>query len=278
MNKNKLLTIQTSTATQQMLLNYICGRFEWSGLPEGLDSRRLEYFITMQGCAALFTKDRKTLGLPATPTGKKSLMWEDVEFIAYGFNKTFTLDRTQCVPVYNNTCHSDMISAFETTCKDLDDILFSARVNVKCQKNPWAFGGTQDEIRTLQAALEKVNENGALLFMSKQGLASVETAKRFFPITVPVVTAELMQQYRTRLNDFLTLLGMDSVPIEKKERLISDEAHSNDSVVLFNRNDQLRQRELACEEFNKRYFANLSVKWVGCSDCEGGEESGTAIL
>lgn len=260
-----------------MLLNYICGRFEWTGLPDGLDSRRLEYFINMQGCACLFSNNHKMLGLPATPSGKKSVMWEDVEYNAYGFNKSFQLDRAQCVPIYNNSAHSDMIAIFQTISRDLDEILFSARVNVKCQKNPWAFGGTQDEIRTLQAALEKVNENGALLFMSKQGLASVETAKRFFPISVPIVTNDLMTHYRTRLNDFLTLLGLDNVPIEKKERLITDEAHSNDSIVLFNRNDQLRQREKACEEYNKKYFANLSVKWVGCNDC-GGESDGTAFV
>ena len=108
-------------------------------------------------------------------------------------------------------------------------------------------------------------------------LRSIETAKQFYPTNVKLDTQTYLQAIRQELNSFLTQLGYDNITIEKKERLITDEAHSNDASVMFHRADRLRAREEAAEKYNAMFGANLRVTWVGCNDCNsvaGGVDNG----
>lgn len=278
MNSNKLLSFKTRSATQEMLLNYLVGRFKWEGLPDGITSEILEYYLNIQGQVSGFRTNNKFVLLPSSPTGEKNLMWMDIKFIAYGYNATFNIDINNSVCIHNNPSHTGFAESLEIIAKDLDEIIFAQRVNINQQRNPWAFGGTSQEVESLKAALAKRDENGSIMFVSKNMMGTLDNGKRFSPINVNLIANDLHDAYIARLNDFLTLIGMDNNPVHKKERLITDEAHSNDSVVLYNRKSQLREREKACVEINNKFRTNLSVKWVGCSDCEGGEENGNSFV
>ena len=47
--------------------------------------------------------------------------------------------------------------------------------------------------------------------------------------------------------------------IEKKERLITDEATANDEQQLFNVGAMLKARQEACEKINEMFGLNISV-------------------
>ena len=52
------------------------------------------------------------------------------------------------------------------------------------------------------------------------------------------------------LNEALTFLGINNVSIEKKERLVTDEANSNNEVINMNLQSRLAPRLRACKQFN----------------------------
>ena len=62
-------------------------------------------------------------------------------------------------------------------------------------------------------------------------------------------------------NELLTLFGLNNV-IDKKERLIVDEANANNDYI--NRNVDLlyKNRKQACDEINKKFGVNINVKRV----------------
>jgi hypothetical protein len=61
-------------------------------------------------------------------------------------------------------------------------------------------------------------------------------------------------------NDALTFLGIDNANTDKKERLITAEAESNDEHTDLSAEVMLKTRRIAAEQINKMYGLNVSVK------------------
>lgn len=51
----------------------------------------------------------------------------------------------------------------------------------------------------------------------------------------------------------LHFYGINNILVDKKERLIADEANSNNELINFNLQNFLAPRKLACEQFNKKF-------------------------
>ena len=60
-------------------------------------------------------------------------------------------------------------------------------------------------------------------------------------------------------NEALQFLGINNLD-EKKERLITDEANSNNEVINMNLQSYLAPRKHACELFNEKYGEHIDVK------------------
>ena len=59
----------------------------------------------------------------------------------------------------------------------------------------------------------------------------------------------------------MTFLGLNTNPSDKKkERLITTEVESNNEQTDIQAESMLLCRQLACEEINKKYGLNVSVK------------------
>ena len=71
---------------------------------------------------------------------------------------------------------------------------------------------------------------------------------------------ELMDYKKSVENELLTFLGQNNLPTDKKERLITDEANSNNQLIKSFADLQLVARQMACEAINKKYDLNISVK------------------
>ena len=54
-------------------------------------------------------------------------------------------------------------------------------------------------------------------------------------------------------NEALSFLGINNLEVNKKERLVTDEASSNNELVNLNLQAMLVPRQKACDEFNKLF-------------------------
>lgn len=263
MNRNLIMSYETEDATRNTLLRYALGRFEWKNLPWGLTSHKLETYLFFNGSAIAFQQGKLRI-LPCQPSGSYNEYGIPVGYIAQAYNTTYNTDINKGVLIHGSVTHKGYKSLLEGTAAILNECMNAIRINVRMQKNPWVFGGTKDEVKSLQACFERVQENGIVMYTTENTLSQLETAKRFFPVNTPLIASDLYRVHRETLNAFLTELGLDNVPVEKKERLISDEAHGNDCAILYNRQDQLNHRKNACKEINRKFGTNISVEWKGC--------------
>ena len=261
-----------------MLKTYLLGGFRWEGLPDGLTSQQMEQYITISGMACGFNHPQAgTVILPAVWGAPLNLYYLPNNYMAYGAGWSGVVDADVSVAFYDNSSRRSLCAAMEHTEKNIYDLISAERMNISHSKNPWIFAGTEDEAKGLIANLQKVDENTPAYVVTGSELRSIETAKQFYPTNVKLDTQTYLQAIRQELNSFLTQLGYDNITIEKKERLITDEAHSNDASVMFHRADRLRARKEAAEKYNAMFGADLRVTWVGCNDCNsvaGGVDNG----
>ena len=54
-------------------------------------------------------------------------------------------------------------------------------------------------------------------------------------------------------NEALTFLGINNIMVDKKERLITDEANSNNELINLNLQSYLAPRQEACRQFNEKF-------------------------
>lgn len=256
---------EVAIATQ--LQSIVCGRFEWFGLPERLTSIQLERFISLWDSNGLAVGFSDPTGgpmiLPGYPSGDFDVYWLPRSFTVTGALFDRVIDSDECVPFYDNPSRSSILPLFNDTVKTLSLIWSVMATNVRQQRNPYVFGGTKTEIETLREALRRRDEGDEVLAVTQTGLSTIETAKRFFPIRPEFLGSAMMEHYTQVLNRFLTALGIDNVPIMKRERLNSQEAEANNQLILYNRDAQLRMRTDAAQAFNARFGAAIEVKWKG---------------
>ena len=126
--------------------------------------------------------------------------------------------------------------------------------------------------------MAKTEENQGYIFLTRETADLLKNnSQPFFPTNVDYICPQLMEQYQQVFNNFLTVIGVNNVPVMKKERLITDEAQSNNQLVIFNRDDCIRKREEAAEDFYNLTGVLLDVKWKGGNDIVSTVDDGSSI-
>ena len=91
-----------------------------------------------------------------------------------------------------------------------------------------------------------------------------EFAKEEFEIlnnNVPFIAPDLAKIYDIYSYRILSYLGVKSIPVEKKERLLVDEIGANDEEKEYIRSARLEQRKIACEQMKKVFNIDVSVEY-----------------
>jgi hypothetical protein len=130
-------------------------------------------------------------------------------------------------------------------------------VNVKANKAPIVFACDQRQLLSFKSLFAKVDGNEPAVFTDKgldlDTIAVFDTKAKF-------LCNDLMEYKKAVENELLTFLGQNNIPVEKKERLITDEAQSNNQLISSFFELGLEARKRACDEINAMFSTNISVE------------------
>lgn len=236
--------------------------FEWSGLPEGIDEKYIENFLFHHG-KAIFFRDPKMsfMCLKADDGEFQNVYGERLGWWATGFNYHEYYDADECVIISNNKLRipTEQFILFYTN--KLTETERTTDVNVKTCKIPFIITCDDKDLLSFKQIFAKIDGNEPVIYADK-GL-NIESIQ-VLPTGVKFMGKELQDYKHTVENELLTFLGLNNTPVEKKERLITDEAEANNELIQSFCDIQLEAREKACEEINKLFGLNVSVK-VRCN-------------
>lgn len=124
-------------------------------------------------------------------------------------------------------------------------------VNIKAQKTPILLTVDEKQRLTLENLYSQYDGNQPFIFGDKHQL-NLDTLKAI-NTSAPFVALDIMEYKKKIWNEALTFLGINNIIEEKKERLVTDEANSNNELINLNLQSFLAPRKLACKQFNELF-------------------------
>lgn len=233
-------------------------RLEWGNLPEGIKSKHINEYLFSHGKAIFFKDPNMSYMVLKADEGKYlNVHGEPLTWWANGLNYHEEYNADDCVIIDNNPLrlpthdfimfYAYKIAEAERTCD----------VNMKANKTPFFIACDDKDVLTFKQIFEKIDGNVPSIYADKGlNLDSITVLKT----GVTFLCNEIRDYENGVVSDVLTFLGINNVNIDKKERLITDEAESNDQLIEVFADLQLYCAQLGCEEINKKYGLNVTVR------------------
>lgn len=229
----------------------------WEGLPEGIEPRHIESVLFERGYVCFFKRRQGSfMVLPCNPNGKVNPYNDPLGYRIFGVGCQFNRDADDCVIIRNNLLALATRDFVMHYVNKLTEAERTMDVNVKACKTPVIFACDDKDVMSFKRIFQMVDGNVPAIFADRGLNLDAITA---FQTGVKFMGNELMDYKRSIESDVLTFLGQDNTPVDKKERLITDEAEANDQLISSFADLQFDARKKACDEINKMFSLNISV-------------------
>ena len=244
--------------------------FEWVNLPSSMNARWLERSLYYMGMATLL-KDKKygfintncssagyvnIYGLP-THLNCYSFEYQTQRKLYTGLNPLLSdkqqenMQYNECILVLNNWEAIPTCSTIELFAYRLYEAEQTAFTNIRAQKTPVMILVDEKQRLLMENLYNQYNGNQPFIFGDKNMLnnTTIEAIKT----DAPFIADKVMDYKKEIWNEALTFLGINNVVVDKKERLITDEANQNNELINLNLQSYLAPRLEACRQFNEKY-------------------------
>lgn len=235
--------------------------FEWVNLPDTMNARYLEMCLYYKGQAALlYDEDYGFINTQAADSGYINIygLPTKINCFSFSYNKMRELyvpntnlpAEEECILVMNNYQRVPTASTISLYAERLTDAQRAADINIKAQKTPILLLTDKNQELTLRNLYAQYDGNSPVIYgdknlLNEKPIDSISTQADF-------IANDIRDYMREIWNDFLTFLGISNLS-EKRERLITSEADSNNELINMNMQSYLIPRKQACKEFNDKF-------------------------
>lgn len=256
-----LLNSQTYVDYLERMKKIALSMFEWVNLPDTMNSRYLEMCLYYKGQAALlYDEDYGFINTQAADSGYINIYGLPTKLNCYSYlyNKMRELyvpntklpAEEECILVMNNYQRVPTAATICLYAERLTEAQRACDVNVKAQKTPILLLTDKNQELTLRNMYAQYDGNSPVIFGDRNLLAekpidSINTNADF-------VANDVREYMQGIWNDFLCFIGINNLS-EKKERMITTEANTNNELVNLNMQSYLIPRKQACKEFNEKF-------------------------
>ena len=244
--------------------------FEWVNLPKSMNARFLELCLYYTG-KATFLKDKRYGFINTRCTGSGDIniygLPTKLHCFSYDFDSERTLytglnpmltdkqkearDDYECILVQNNWEGLPTSITIELYAQRLYEAQRVCDINITAQKTPVLLIADEKQRLFLENLYQQYNGNQPFIFGDKDQLG--EQTIKSINTQAPFVADKITEYKKEIWNEALTFLGVNNIMLEKKERLVTDEANSNNELINLNLQSFLAPRQEACRQFNEKY-------------------------
>jgi hypothetical protein len=170
-------------------------------------------------------------------------------------------DKTNAVLIFDNIDLLPINFYVDNLINDIIEAKLAERLNINALKVPIVYSGSANQELEIRNMANKHGLGMPYLFRINDS-----SIKKFDePVTLeqtnPTSYLTDLRDYRNNIhNDMLEVLGINFSPIDKAERVITNEADANNQLLINMLNRAFRIRERAIDEVNKMLGTNITVE------------------
>lgn len=234
--------------------------FCYENLPEFVDVAYINKVLVERGSVAWF-KD-EVLGLLALPwvrQGNLDVYGRPTTIRVYGTNGyTKVLKVGEYVIMYDNYGKYPLILDIVQYAQRLANVLRVEDINISQQKTPRYWKTNQDKVESIKALLNKIDsDENAVIGYSDINIEDTQCILE----PAPYVTDKLDIYKQNIWNEFLRLIGISNLSVQKKERNIKDEVLASQGGTIASRFSRFEPRKKSIEMINEKFEVDMRVKF-----------------
>lgn len=237
--------------------------FEWINLPTSMNERFLEFCLFEYGfCGVFYSEKYGLVNSLVSQNEQVNQYMLPSKLNLYSVGNIWNEKRNLFISKNSNSLKKEAIyvmNNFECSPTKTSINLFAHRlakaertidINLNSMKTPLILTcENEGQVQTLKNLLFQYDGNiPAIIGNSK--LINADTIK-VFKTDTPVYLEDLNNYKKSIWNEALTFFGVNNLSEEKRERLVIDEANSNNELINLNLQSYLIQRKLACKQINE---------------------------
>lgn len=194
-----------------------------------------------------------------------------VGYNMFNFPTAVTLINERAVPYIPKgikTCNKDVVLGYAQHSRQplrniihnqierIVDVEMTIRTNLIAHKMPFVIKVGNQSLDKSQFLMDNILDDNPAFFVDVKDLSAIDSIVTGTPYII-----DKLQNYKMALeNELLTFLGIDNLSIEKKERLITDEANSNNDLINDFSDAIGSNLKEFCDLTNKTFGFNISVE------------------
>jgi hypothetical protein len=255
------------TMYMRILTEFATNRFKWSGLPDEIDRRFVEYELYRHALVVFFYDDRdydRYFALRGSGVGKWNMYDNPTTFNVIGntmVNRRLQAG-VQCVPIWANTVRVPDWDLVLLQATKLAEIERTIEINLMAMRKPFLFAVEDTERLTFQNVWRQVQEGEPVIFGTQTLGEPLDSKVKLFDLKIDKDLVINLQLAKAKIwNETMTFLGINNSNQDKRERLVVDEVGANDQQVSAARNSAMGARKYAVEQINRKYSLAVSVEW-----------------
>lgn len=280
------------------LIREVSNLFIWKDLPDEIPVDYLESALIRDG-RVMFFKDEDAFGymaLSATVKGY-NIYGKPVEAVSTAPNtqgdknyfkrlvvQSYVTDikpEDGCVLIENMYNGQSLMSIINFYAARMANVQKAFDTNALWQNLPvmWAVPDSKTKL-SIEKLFEDIASGKPWVIVDQQLQAIGKEGVSAGAVEVPFLLDKLFDAQNEVYSAFKATVGINTTGADKKERLVVDEAKSNDQAIQTCLQIMLSQREKACKEINKLYGLNVRVNVLQAQkeDDDGNRDDGIEAL
>ena len=254
------------------LINLSLDIYEWKNLPNTCDERLMESTLLFRGYMALYKDANGTVwSYSAGPGGELTRYGYPSKGYLYALNGVVEqcnfywpfMDNADAngVLCLDNKMGYPMINEIIQGAYRISDAKRSLDTIAKHIKRPFIFAGTQEQIDSLKAIYNDINNNEPFLIVDNEQIMAIKATTLSTNIESGVIK-EAWDYYINTRNDVLNRLGINTKSNnDKKERMTTTETLGDLEFTQKQQDYRLEERQKFCDRVNEAFGLNISVDY-----------------
>lgn len=234
--------------------------FLFENLPEYVDVAYINKILVEKGSIAWFKDEvMGLLALPWVRQGNLDVYGRPTTIRVYGTNGyTKVLNVGEYVIMYDNYGKYPLLLDITQYAQRLANCVRVQDINISQQKTPRYWKTSQDKVESIKGLLNKIDsDENAVIGYDDINIEDTQCVLE----PAPYVTDKLDDYRNNIFNEFLRLIGVANLTVQKKERNIKDEVLASQGGTIASRFSRFEPRKKAVDLINKKFNADIQVKF-----------------